>query len=59
MPAGDHPAAAFSQRQALALFRDLGNLHGQAEALNDIGVVQEETGDHPAAAASLWQPVAG
>jgi tetratricopeptide (TPR) repeat protein len=49
---GDYPAATASQRQALALFRDLGDQLGQAEALNDLGVVQQETGDYAAATAS-------
>lgn len=34
---GDHPAAAASQQQALALFDDLGHRLGQAEALNRLG----------------------
>ena len=34
---GDYPAAAASHQQALALFEDLGNLLGQAEALNRLG----------------------
>ena len=55
---GDYPAAAASQQQALALFRDLGDLHGQADALNCLGVVQQETGDYPAAAASQQQALA-
>ena len=55
---GDYPAAAASQQQALALFRDLGNLYGQAYALNCLGVVQQETGDYPAAAASQQQALA-
>jgi tetratricopeptide (TPR) repeat protein len=37
------------------LFGDLGNMGGQAEALNNLGVVQQETGDYPAAAASHQQ----
>lgn len=49
---GDYPAAAASQRQALALFRDQGGQLGEAEVLNDLGVLQQETGDFPAAAAS-------
>ena len=36
------------------LFRDLGDRHGQAWAL-DLGAVQRLTGDYPAAAASLTQ----
>jgi tetratricopeptide (TPR) repeat protein len=34
---GDYPAAAASHQQALALFGDLGNRLGQAEALNRLG----------------------
>src|SRR5207253_10037218 len=55
---GDHPAAAASQQQALALFGDLGEPMGQAYALNDLGLVQQETGDYPAAAASHQQALA-
>ena len=55
---GDYPAAAASQREALALSRDLGDLHGQAYALNCLAVVQQETGDYPAATASQQQALA-
>jgi len=55
---GDHPAAAASLQRALALFGDLGDLHGQAYALNALGVVQQETGDYPAAAASQRRALA-
>lgn len=34
---GDYPAAAASLTQALALFRDIGDRHHQAEALNNLG----------------------
>jgi len=37
---GDHPAAACAQ-QALALCRDLGDLRGQAYALNCLGMAQQ------------------
>ena len=40
---GDYPAAAASHRQALALFTDLGNLLGQAEALNRLGELATRT----------------
>jgi tetratricopeptide (TPR) repeat protein len=43
------------QQQALALFRELGDRLGQAYALNDLGLVQQQTGDYPAAAASHQQ----
>src|SRR5262249_24387186 len=52
---GDYLGAAASQLQALALFGDLGSLGDQAEALNCLGVVQQETGDYSAAAASHRQ----
>ena len=52
---GDQAAAAASLLQALTLFRDLGNLFGQAQALDDLGIVQQEAGDYPAAAASHQQ----
>ena len=42
-------------RQALGMFRDLGDRHGQARAILNLGVVQWLTGDYPAAAASLTQ----
>jgi len=44
--------------RALALFADLGSLDGQAYALNDLGAVQQQTGDYPAAAASHRQALA-
>jgi tetratricopeptide (TPR) repeat protein len=40
---GDYPAAAASHQQALALFRDIGNLLGQAEALNRLGELATRT----------------
>ena len=40
---GDYPAAAASHQQALALFRDLGNRLGQAEALNRLGELSTRT----------------
>jgi hypothetical protein len=51
---GDYAAAA-SQRQALALFRDAGDQVGQASAVNELGLVQLLAGDYPAAAASHQQ----
>ena len=39
----DYPAAAASHRQALDLFRDLGNRLGQAEALNNLGELSIRT----------------
>jgi tetratricopeptide (TPR) repeat protein len=40
---GDYPAAAASQQQALALFRELGNRLGQADALNGLGELSTRT----------------
>jgi tetratricopeptide (TPR) repeat protein len=40
---GDYPAAAASHQQALALFEDLGNPLGQAEALNRLGELSLRT----------------
>jgi hypothetical protein len=40
---GDYPAAAASHQQALALFGELGNLHGQADALNGLGELSSRT----------------
>jgi tetratricopeptide (TPR) repeat protein len=40
---GDYPAAAASHQQALALSRDLGDLLGQAEALNRLGELSSRT----------------
>jgi tetratricopeptide (TPR) repeat protein len=56
--AGDYPAAAASLAQALALYRDLGDLPSQAHALNQLGFLHIETGDYPAAAASHQQALA-
>ena len=42
---GDYPAAAASHQQALELFRDLGDRHGQAEALNSLGELSSRTAD--------------
>ena len=38
--------------QALRLFRDLGDRRGQAWALNEMGMLQQLTGQYPAASAS-------
>ena len=46
---GDCPAAAASHRQALALYSDLGNRLGQAEALNRLGELAARTADGPLA----------
>jgi tetratricopeptide (TPR) repeat protein/transcriptional regulator with XRE-family HTH domain len=52
---GDHPAAAASLAQALALYRDIGDRPGQANILNQLGEVQKLAGDYRAAAASHRQ----
>ena len=39
----------------MALYRELGDKPGQAYALNHLGLVQQETGDYPAAIASHQQ----
>ena len=46
---GDYPAAATSHQQALALFGDLGNRLGQAEALNRLGELATRTAHTPQA----------
>jgi tetratricopeptide (TPR) repeat protein len=40
---GDYPAAAASHHQALARFREVGHLLGQAEALNRLGELSLRT----------------
>src|SRR5215472_18162961 len=52
---GDYAAAAASSRQALEIFRDLGDRPQQAWVLNDLGMVLQLTGDHPASATSHQQ----
>ncbi len=54
---GDYPAAAADQRQALDLFRRLGDRLGQARTLDELGLVQLLTGDYPAAAASVAEAI--
>jgi DNA-binding SARP family transcriptional activator/tetratricopeptide (TPR) repeat protein len=56
--AGDDPAAAVTLAQALALYRDLGDLPGQAEALNQLGFLHTLAGDYAVAAASHEQALA-
>ena len=51
----DFAAAVATLQQALALYRDLGDQAGQADALNGLGWVHRLTGDYPAAAACLRQ----
>jgi tetratricopeptide (TPR) repeat protein/transcriptional regulator with XRE-family HTH domain len=48
----DHPAAAASYRQVLALAK-FGDRLGQANALNHLGLALQQDGNYPAAAASL------
>ena len=42
---GDYPAAAASRTQALALYRDIGERGGEAEALNSLGELLRQTSD--------------
>lgn len=49
---GDYPAASASHARALELYRDLDDRLGEAEAVNELGIVQRLTGDYPAAAVS-------
>ena len=51
----DYPAATATLAEAIGLFRDLGDLPGQAYALNHLGLVQVDLADYPAAAASHRQ----
>ena len=44
---GDYPAATASHQRALALFSDLGNLLGQAEAHNNLGQLAIRTENVP------------
>ena len=53
---GDYRAAAASQQQALGQLRDLGERSAQASALNELGLVQQLTGDY---ASRGRQPPAG
>jgi tetratricopeptide (TPR) repeat protein len=49
--AGDYPAATAISRRALALACGSGDRLSRADALNCLGMVQQETGDYTAAAA--------
>jgi tetratricopeptide (TPR) repeat protein len=55
---GDYPAAAASHQRALALFRDLGSLLGQAEVLNRLGELSSRTSDTSQACARHTQALA-
>ena len=55
---GSYPAAAASLARALALYRDVGDRPGQADALNELGFLRVLTGDYPAATASHQQALA-
>jgi tetratricopeptide (TPR) repeat protein/transcriptional regulator with XRE-family HTH domain len=46
------------QRSALAAARQIGDLAGQADALNELGILQRSTGDYRAAAATNHQALA-
>ena len=54
---GDYAAAAADERQALYLFRRLGDRLGQAWALNELGLAQQMTGDYAAAAANVAEAI--
>ncbi len=54
---GDYAAAAADQRQALDLFRQLGDRLGQARALDELGLMQQQAGDYPAATASVTEAI--
>lgn len=51
----DSLGAAASLARALELYRGLRNSRGEASALNEFGALQQELGDHPAAAADSHQ----
>jgi hypothetical protein len=46
---GDYAAALAHERDALELWRQLGDRLGQAWALGDLGMVHQETGEYSAA----------
>ncbi|HYX60050.1 MAG TPA: tetratricopeptide repeat protein, partial [Streptosporangiaceae bacterium] len=50
---GDYAAALAHEREALELWRQLGDRLGQAWALDELGRVHQETGKYSAAAACL------
>ena len=52
---GHWDQSAALHQTALATARQAGDRAGQADALNELGILQRATGDHPAAAASLTQ----
>jgi tetratricopeptide (TPR) repeat protein len=52
---GNYPAASASFREALSLYRQLGNRRGEITVLIDLGILQRLTGDYEAAAASLTE----
>jgi hypothetical protein len=49
--AGDFDLAAADMNRALELYRELGNLSGQADTFSNLGSLQRQTGDYAAAAA--------
>jgi tetratricopeptide (TPR) repeat protein len=51
----DYPAADAELRQALELCRDTGYRSGQADALMNLGAVQQLAGDYPTATAGSQQ----
>ena len=55
---GDYPAAAGLLERALALYQDLGDRRGEADALRNLGRVRYVTGDYPAATDLLERALA-
>jgi len=55
---GDFPGATQDLEQALAIYRDLGDRGGEANALHGLGTVRRATGDFPGAAQDLEQALA-
>ena len=52
---GHWDQSAALHQTALAAARQAGDRPGEAGALDELGVLQQQTGDYPAAAASLAQ----
>ena len=52
---GDYPGAAEALRGSLGIYHDIGGRLGEANALNELGVVRQLTGDYPGAAEALTE----
>jgi tetratricopeptide (TPR) repeat protein len=52
---GDYPGQTVALEQALAIYRDHGNLLGQANVLTDLGLLRYSTDDYPDAVLVLEQ----